>query len=107
MGLAILLLAVPLFGQNFVDLKIEKIAAGYSFTEGPVWSPDGFLLFSDVPSDRIMQFTPGKGTSVFRTDSHGANGNTFDAKGRLYSCESRTRRVIRTDKDSKVEVLAE
>jgi gluconolactonase len=44
---------------------------------------------------------------VFRDHSNGANGNTFDAKGRLYTCESRTRRVIRTDRKGNVEVLAE
>jgi gluconolactonase len=45
--------------------------------------------------------------SVYRSNSNGANGNTFDAQGRLYSCESHLRRVTRTDKKGKIEVLAE
>jgi gluconolactonase len=94
-------------GQDFSDYKVEKVAAGFQFTEGPVWSREGYLLFSDVPNDRIFKFVPGQGHEVARENSNGANGNTFDAKGRLYTCESRSRRVIRTDKSGKVEVLAE
>jgi len=95
------------FGQDFSDYKVEKAAAGFQFTEGPVWSREGYLLFSDVPNDRIFKFVPGEGHQVARENSNGANGNTFDAKGRLYTCESRSRRVIRTDKSGKVEVLAQ
>ncbi len=72
-----------------------------------MWSREGFLLFSDVPTDRIVQMVPGEKPAIFRDDTHGANGNTFDVQGRLYTCESKTRRVIRTDKKGKVEVLAE
>jgi len=99
--------AALLAGQDFSNLRIERIAAGHRFTEGPVWSREGFLLFSDVPQDLILQWTPGKGVSRFRESSHGANGNTFDAQGRLYTCESRTRRVVRTDPKRGLEVLAE
>jgi gluconolactonase len=100
-------LAALLGAQDFSDLRIERIAAGHKFTEGPVWSREGFLLFSDVPQDLILQWTPGKGVSRFRESSNGANGNTFDAQGRLYSCESRTRRVVRMDRKGQLEVLAE
>ena len=55
------------------------------------------------PETRARAKTP----AVFREDSNGANGNTFDAQGRLYSCESQTRRVVRMDKKGKIEVLAE
>jgi gluconolactonase len=100
-------LAALLGAQDFSDVRIERIAAGHKFTEGPVWSHEGFLLFSDVPQDLILQWTPGKGVSRFRESSNGANGNTFDAQGRLYSCESRTRRVVRMDRKGQLEVLAE
>ncbi|MGB9605286.1 MAG: SMP-30/gluconolactonase/LRE family protein [Bryobacteraceae bacterium] len=106
-AIAWLALALPLPGQNFSDLRIERIAAGYQFTEGPAWSREGFLLFSDVPQDLILQWKPGKGVSRYRESSNGANGNTFDAQGRLYTCESRTRRVVRTDRKGRTEVLAE
>ena len=94
--------------QDFSHVTVEKVAAGLQFTEGPVWSREGFLLFSDVPANRILKIGPGdKLPGVFRDDSGYANGNTFDVQGRLYSCESRTRRVTRMDKKGKFEVLAE
>lgn len=97
-------LATP---QNFADIKVERVAAGYTFTEGPVWSPAGFLLYSDVPENKLWSWTPGAKPVVYRESSNGANGNTFDAQGRLYTCESRTRRVTRTDRKGNIEVMAE
>ena len=71
-------------------ISIEKVAAGFQFTEGPVWSREGFLLFSDVPDNQILQDGARRAVRVIsRRTPHGANGNTFDAQGRLYSCESR------------------
>lgn len=102
-----LALALPACAQNFTDYHVIRVAAGYIFTEGPAWSRDGYLLFSDVPNDKIWRFTPGEKPVLFRDSSEGANGNAFDAKGRLYTCESRSRRVTRTDKKGVVEVLAE
>jgi gluconolactonase len=100
-------LAAPLWAQNFAEYHVVRAAVGYTFTEGPAWSRDGFLLFSDVPNNKIWRFTPGEKPVLFRDQSNGANGNTFDAKGRLYTCESRTRRVTRTDRKGAIEVLAE
>ncbi len=105
--LLFLALASVTVAQTFSDFHIERVAANYSFTEGPVWSREGFLLFSDIPTDRIIKLTPGEGNSVFREKSNGANGNAIDEKGRVYSCESRTRRVVRSDKKGSIEVLAE
>jgi gluconolactonase len=102
-----LLFAFAVCGQDFSHISIEKVDAGFRFTEGPVWSREGFLLFSDVPNNRIRKLVPGERSTVFRDDSHGANGNTYDAQGRLYSCESKTRRVVRLDKKGNIEVLAE
>jgi gluconolactonase len=102
-----LLFAFAVCGQDFSHISIEKVDAGFRFTEGPVWSREGFLLFSDIPNNHIRKLVPGERSTVFREDSHGANGNTYDAQGRLYSCESKTRRVVRLDKKGKMEVLAE
>jgi gluconolactonase len=102
-----LLFCAAICAQDFSHLSIEKVDAGFRFTEGPVWSREGFLLFSDVPNNHIRKLVPGERSTVFREDSHGANGNTYDAQGRLYSCESKTRRVVRMDKKGKIEVLAE
>jgi len=86
---------------------VERVAAPFRFTEGPVWSREGFLLFSDIPNDRIIKYVPGEKPAAFRENSNGANGNAFDAQGRLYTCESRTRRVVRADKKGDIQVLAE
>jgi len=102
-----LLFALTVLGQDFSHIAIEKVDAGFRFTEGPVWSREGFLLFSDVPNNQIRKLVPGERSVAFRDDSHGANGNTFDAQGRFYSCESKTRRVVRMDKKGKMEVLDE
>ena len=93
--------------QDFSDIKVEKVAAGYIFTEGPAWSRENYLVFSDVPANKIEKLVPGEGTATVREKSNGANGNAFDAQGRLYSCESHSRRVIRQDKKGRVEVLAD
>jgi len=87
--------------------QINRVAGGFRFTEGPAWSREGFLLFSDVPNDQILKYVPGEKPTVFRENSNGANGNAFDAQGRLYSCESRTRRVVRMDKKGNMQVLAD
>jgi len=92
---------------KWADVQITTAASGFRFTEGPAWSRDGFLLFSDVPNNRIVKLAPGKETAIFRENTNGANGNIFDLLGRLYTCESRTRRVIRTLKNGDVEVLAD
>ena len=99
-------LTLGISAQEFNEVQVDKVATGYVFTEGPAWSRDGYLVFSDIPNNRIIRFDMGK-PAVFRADSNGANGNTFDVQGRLYTCESHSRRVIRTDKRGKVEVLAE
>lgn len=110
---ALILLAIPVAvpqacrGQNFDDIKIEKAAGKLLFAEGPVWLKDGFLLFSDVPANRILKFVPGEAAQIFRENSNGASGNAVDSQGRLYTCETHARRVTRTDKKGKIDVLAE
>jgi gluconolactonase len=96
-----------LLAQEDNGPSIERVASGFRFTEGPAWSREGFLLFSDIPNDRIMKFVPGEKPTVFREGSNGANGNAYDAQGRLYTCESRTRRVVRMDKKGEIQVLAD
>ncbi|HZT30084.1 MAG TPA: SMP-30/gluconolactonase/LRE family protein [Bryobacteraceae bacterium] len=86
-----------------LNVKVEKVAAGFAFTEGPVFSRLGYLLFSDIPAKRIMKWEKGS-VSVFRENSNGANGLTFDHQGRLLACEAN--RVTRTEKDGSITVLA-
>ena len=78
------------------------------FTEGPVWFADQeCLLWSDIPSNRILRMTADGAVSVFRQDSNHTNGNTRDRQGRLVSCEHSSRRVTRTEIDGSITVLAD
>ncbi|MEN9936924.1 MAG: hypothetical protein RLZZ387_3503 [Chloroflexota bacterium] len=85
----------------------EKIAGGFEFTEGPVWHPDGYLLFSDIPAARIYQWRPGSEAVVWREGSGNSNGLTLDRQGRLVACEHGNRRVSRTAADGTVAAVAE
>ncbi|NYT82655.1 SMP-30/gluconolactonase/LRE family protein [Alcaligenaceae bacterium] len=88
---------------------VERIAGGSRWAEGPVWVGDGrYLLWSDVPNDRIMRWDEISGeTHVYRHAANHANGNTRDRQGRLITCEHLGRRVTRTEHDGRVTVLAE
>lgn len=88
-------------------MRVDRVAVGLTFAEGPVWSREGFLVFSDIPANRILQLKTGQPPEIFRNDANGANGITYDAQGRVYVCESHARRVTRADKKGKIEVLAE
>jgi gluconolactonase len=107
LALSFLLLTLAGAAQDLTDLRVDKVATRYVFTDGPVWSRDGYLIFSDVPSDQLLQLKPGVPMSIFRAKSNGAGGNTFDVQGRFYSCETHSRRVTRTDKKGTIEVLAD
>lgn len=87
--------------------KVDVIQDGFPGGEGPVWSRRGYLLFSDFQTERIHKYVPGQAVAVYREQSNGANGNTFDRQGRLYTCEYKSRRVTRTSEDGKIEVIAD
>ncbi len=100
------------------DAKIEKLAGGFQFTEGPVWMPDGFLLFSDIPANVIRKWEPSGEVSVFLENAGydkddaaegafiGTNGLTLDAEGRLVMCEHGSGRVTRLEENGSRTVLA-
>ena len=97
----------------------EELATGFAFTEGPVWSPDGDLLFSDPNENTLYRWTRDGQVSVFRTKSGyagvdisefkqpGSNGLTFDPEGRLTVCQHGERRVIRIEPTGAITVLAD
>ncbi|MBU2486475.1 MAG: SMP-30/gluconolactonase/LRE family protein [Alphaproteobacteria bacterium] len=90
------------------NAPVRQLATGFDWVEGPVWFGDAdCLLFSDIPNNRIMRWTPGAGTSVFRQPSNYANGHTRDREGRLISCEHGMRRVTRTELDGSITVIAD
>jgi gluconolactonase len=87
--------------------KLEQIATGFMFTEGPLWHPAGkFLLFSDMPGNIVRRWTAAEGVTPFRDPSNMTNGQTYDRKGRLLACEHATSRVTRTEASGSVSVLA-
>ena len=90
------------------NAPVKQIATGFDWVEGPVWFGDaGFLLFSDIPNNRIMRWTPGSGITTYRQPSNYSNGHTRDLEGRLVSCEHGTRRVTRTEHDGQITVIAD
>lgn len=100
----------PSFAKYRLPLaKVEQIATGLRWSEGPVWFGDGrYLLWSDIPSNRIMRWDEETGAmSVFRKPSHNSNGNTRDRQGRLITCEHDARRVTRTEYDGAITVIAD
>jgi gluconolactonase len=106
------------------DTKLEKLAGGFLFTEGPVWVPatditSGYLLFSDPNANTIYRWSPEGQVSVFRTKSGysgfnvgeyhqpGSNGLTIDSKGRLTINQHGNRRVIRVEPRGNITVLVD
>jgi len=78
------------------DAKLEKLAGGMKFTEGPVWTDadGGYLIFSDIPSNELKKWTAKDGLTIYRKVEKQINGNTRDAKGRLISCCHGARNVL-------------
>ncbi len=89
------------------DLALEQLAGDFQFTEGPIWHPaEHHLTFSDIPANRMYRWSEAEGARVFREPSNMTNGNTYDAQGRILSCEHASSRVTRTEADSTVTVVA-
>ncbi len=99
----------PAFGKFVMgNAPVKQLATGFDWVEGPVWFGDAnCLLFSDIPNNRIMRWTPGTGISIFREPSNFSNGHTRDRQGRLVSCEHGGRRVTRTELDGSITVIAD
>jgi len=100
--------------------RLEKLAKGFEWSEGPVWVPDGkYLLFSDIPRNKVMKWKEGAGVSVYLHPSGytgdkedyspepGSNGLLLDHKGRLILCQHGDRRVTRIEKDGTWTTLAD
>ena len=112
------------------NVKLEKVADGFVFTEGPIWidahnpavAPDsvqGFLLFSDPNGNIIYRVSSEGEVQVYRTKSGysggdigefaqpGSNGMTTDEQGRLTICQQGNRRVVRIERNGVTTVMAE
>jgi gluconolactonase len=99
---------------------LEKLADGFTWVEGPVWSRrDGALLFSDIPNNAVYRWKEGEGASLFLQPSGytgavpfegrepGSNGLTLDPEGRLVLCEHGDRRIARLEADGRKTTLAD
>jgi gluconolactonase len=103
------------------NARLEKLADGFTFTEGPVWVPDGegYLLFSDPNNNAIYRMTPDGDVSVYLPKSGytgenigeyrqpGSNGLTLDDQGRLTICQHGNRRIVRIEKNGLTTVVAD
>jgi gluconolactonase len=82
------------------DAEVEKLATGFTFTEGPIWNREGrFLLFSDMPADIRRRWSAADGVVEVANPSNKGNGMTYDADGRLLVCEHTTSSLVRMDPD--------
>lgn len=101
------------------DARVERLADGFDWSEGPVWDRrGGFLLFSDVPQNTVFQWQQGHGVSVFlkpsgytgttpRGGEPGSNGLIMDPHGRLVLCQHGDRRIARLEADKSFKTLAD
>jgi gluconolactonase len=88
------------------DNELKELASNLQFTEGPVWSPENAsLLFSDIPANRIYQWSSSNNISVFREPSGNSNGLAFDHEGGLLVCEHGNRRLARIEASGTYSVL--
>jgi gluconolactonase len=103
-----------------LDAKIEKIAGGHQWVEGPVWNrKQGYLLFSDIPKNSVYKWQAGKGESLFLKPSGytgktpfeglepGSNGLAYDPEGRLVLAEHSDRRVARLERNGRKTTLVD
>jgi gluconolactonase len=88
--------------------KLRPIATGMAFAEGTVWwGRKQSLIWSDIPNNRLMQWSPAGGVRVLRTPSGNSNGNTVDLSGNLLSCETSGRCVTQTTTRGQVRTLVD
>jgi gluconolactonase len=111
---------LDVYARAHVREELEVVATGFEFTEGPVWSPDGALLFSspntnsiyrlDPELERVTVFRPKSGytgVDIGRYHQPGSNGLSFDPVGRLVICQHGHRRVIRVNPHGDTSVIAD
>ncbi|HET9881280.1 MAG TPA: SMP-30/gluconolactonase/LRE family protein, partial [Candidatus Binatia bacterium] len=102
------------------NLKVEKIAGGHKWVEGPVWNrKEAYLLFSDIPNNSIYKWQEHRGESLFLKPSGytgkapfggtepGSNGLAFDPAGRLVLAEHGDRRIARLERSGRKTTLVD
>jgi gluconolactonase len=79
--------------------EVERLADGFQFTEGPLWQPDGSLLFQDIKAERTYRLAADRSVRLLRDNTGAANGQTFGADGVIIFCEQNGRRISRMSLD--------
>ena len=87
--------------------KVERVATGFGFLEGPAADADGNLYFSDVVYERIHRWSPETGVTVFRERTGQANGLRVDLDGTLLVCETANRQVTAIDQEGRLTILVD
>ena len=93
--------------SDIFDGEPQLVATGFGYAEGPVWHPEGYLYFVDIPNNQLLRWGPGHQVEVVRENTNGGNGLTLDLQGRLVMCESGNGRVARTEADGTITVLSD
>jgi gluconolactonase len=105
-------LAINLISESLAELidpaaEVERVATGFTFTEGPLWNAEGeFLLFSDMPGDVRRRWSEREGVTEIMRPSNKCNGMVYDADGNLLVCEHVTSSLVRERPDGTRETLA-
>jgi len=90
------------------EAQLERLASGFHFLEGPAWDVRQHeLIFSDIIGNSIYRWREDHGVRVLRQPSNMANGNTFDLRGNLWTCEHAASRVSRTNLKGVYRVMAD
>jgi gluconolactonase len=110
--ITLLFMATASYGAEKLSIvtegaKVEKLAGGFKFTEGPAADAEGNIFFTDIPNNRIHKWSADGKLSTFRENTGAANGLFFDKQGNLLACEGNNRRVVSISPDGEVKVLAD
>lgn len=110
--LFLLVAASPAIAQDISsltakDARVERIATGYSFTEGPAVAPNGEVFFTDQPNNAIHIWNEKKGIRLFDVDGERANGLYFDGDGNLVACADYRNKLLRIGMDGTKTILAD
>ncbi len=90
------------------ESRLVRLCTGAVWSEGPVYLPaDGSVVWSDIPNNRMLRWSPDEGMDVFRSPSEFVNGNTLDREGRMVHCSHGQRSINRTEPDGTTHVLVD
>ena len=102
-----------IFESNFKlmindNSQLMTLYSGAEWSEGPVFIKNrNMVVWSDIPNDRMLSWTPNAGVEIFRSPSGYSNGNFLDLQGQLLTCEHGNRRISRTNKNGEVVTIVD